>query len=81
MMAGTSLESLGLAALPADCTIAVANTDAARQLAYSSNYGAAVRIAAPGTDITSTWPTFGGPNMWATANKTGAVPQHDTGSI
>ncbi|WIA32415.1 hypothetical protein OEZ86_003238 [Tetradesmus obliquus] len=54
-----------------DCVIAVANVNSAGQLVSGSNYGAAVRIAAPGTVIVSTWPVFGSGNMWQTMTLTG----------
>src|SRR5262249_1355211 len=44
-------------ALPDDCIITVAATDAADQLAAFSNFGAAsVDLAAPGVDVLSTYP-------------------------
>jgi hypothetical protein len=59
----------------ADCVIAVANIDSAGYLTPSSNFGAAVRIAAPGADIVSTWPVFGSGNVWQTMSSSGG--QHD----
>lgn len=59
------------ACLLEDCVIAVANVNSAGQLVSGSNYGAAVRIAAPGTVIVSTWPVFGSGNMWQTMTLTG----------
>ncbi|WIA12287.1 hypothetical protein OEZ85_012344 [Tetradesmus obliquus] len=54
-----------------DCVIAVANVNSVGHLVSGSNYGAAVRIAAPGTGIVSTWPVFGSGNMWQTMTLTG----------
>jgi hypothetical protein len=59
--------------LCADCVIAVANTNSAGQLIFGSNFGAAVRIAAPGTDIVSAWPVFGSGNTWQTMSLTGVL--------
>ncbi|KAF6261351.1 hypothetical protein COO60DRAFT_1699898 [Scenedesmus sp. NREL 46B-D3] len=54
-----------------DCVITVANIDAAGQLVAGSNFGAAVRIAAPGTDIVSAWPVFGSGNTWQSMSMSG----------
>uniref|UniRef100_A0A383V483 Peptidase S8/S53 domain-containing protein n=1 Tax=Tetradesmus obliquus TaxID=3088 RepID=A0A383V483_TETOB len=64
-----------------DCVIAIANIQEGDRLAPSSNYGRLVKLAAPGTDITSDVNSNGGGWAYDTWDGTSMATPHATGSV
>ncbi|WIA44059.1 hypothetical protein OEZ86_010422 [Tetradesmus obliquus] len=64
-----------------DCVIAIANIQKGDRLAPSSNYGMLVKLAAPGTDITSDVNSNGGGWAYDTWDGTSMATPHATGSV
>ncbi|WIA23563.1 hypothetical protein OEZ85_000288 [Tetradesmus obliquus] len=64
-----------------DCVIAIANIQEGDRLAPSSNYGMLVKLAAPGTDITSDVNSNGGGWAYDTWDGTSMATPHATGSV